>query len=32
MKMQQKNRDMILLIENKIRGGMSSIMGDKYVI
>ena len=26
-----QNKDMILLLENNIRGGISSVMGDKYV-
>ena len=26
-----QNKDMILLIENNIRGGISSVMGDRYV-
>ena len=26
-----QDKDMILLVENKIRGGMSSVMGDRYV-
>ena len=27
-----QDRDMILLLENSIRGGISSVMGDRYVI
>ena len=27
-----QEKDMILLLENIIRGGISSVMGDKYVI
>ena len=27
-----QNKDLILLIENNIRGGISSVMGDRYVI
>ena len=27
-----QDKDMILLLENKIRGGISSVMGDRYVI
>ena len=26
-----QDKDMILLLENKIRGGIISIMGDRYV-
>ena len=26
-----QDKDLILLIENKIRGGISSVMGDRYV-
>ena len=26
-----QNKDLILLIENNIRGGISSVMGDRYV-
>ena len=28
----QQDKDMILLLENNIRGGISSVMGDRYVI
>ena len=27
-----QDKDMILLLENNIRGGISSVMGDRYVI
>ena len=26
-----QNKDMILLIKNNLRGGLSSVMGDRYV-
>ena len=26
-----QDKDLILLLENKIRGGISSVMGDRYV-
>ena len=26
-----QHKDMILLLENNIRGGISSVMGDRYV-
>ena len=27
----RQNRDLILALENKIRGGISSVMGDRYI-